>query len=58
MEIRNNSYKRICDMGACRNAAEHCIAFENVAGRIDICRPCLVKLYKECKRVLYDKKGS
>ncbi len=55
MKIKKNIYKKVCDMGGCLKTAQYCIVTEGVFGT-DICGDCLRKLYKEIKRVLYDKK--
>jgi hypothetical protein len=55
MRIRTNAAKKVCDMGACRNIAEYCIYHENVTHTTDICRGCLMKLYKGIKKVIYEK---
>lgn len=60
MEIKKSVYKKVCDMGACRNIADYSIEFDNLskASSIDICKECLVSLFKETKRVIYDKKDK
>lgn len=57
MKIENNVYKKVCDMGNCKNIAQHFISYNNLSVSTDICRECLFKLYKEIKKVIYDKKG-
>lgn len=60
MEIKKNTCKKVCDMGACRKLADYALTFKNLGGAadIDICKDCLTALYKEAKRVIYDKKES
>lgn len=58
MEIKNNTQRRVCDMGTCRSRAKYCITFGDVPTRIDVCHLCLLRLYKEIKRVLYEKKDG
>ena len=55
MLIKENTKKKVCDMGTCRNIAEFCVYYRNTALSTDICKGCLIKLYKGIKKVLYEK---
>lgn len=57
MEIKKNIYKKVCDMGFCRNVADYCICFESeIDSSLDICEECLKKLSSCAKKVLNEKK--
>lgn len=55
MKIKKNIYKKVCDMGGCVKTAEYCITFGGVCGT-DICYSCMCRLYREIKKVMYEKK--
>jgi len=58
MKIKKNDYKKVCDMAGCKNIADYYIDHKDTQVRTDICKQCMLKLYKEIKKVIYDKKHS
>lgn len=58
MKIKKNIYKKICDIGGCLNKADYYITYDKGGKSTDICKECIIKLYKELKKVIYDKQNK